>query len=178
MAVFCQQSRRFFLFFFIKACPSFKTIKNFFFLHKTLFLYHSLSPSATVVIRGTWGIIKQNSSSRKDRKKTVFLYISRLMNLSPRRTSLPSRLHFPFIYGGFFCTCKDFRRMFDHSFLACAFFFNLEVEISSCTLIPLFVPGLVHSGSVSWDVCGQTFPSKLQISSFPDRFTCFAWTAA
>ena len=41
--------------------------------------------------------------------------------------------------GGFFLTCEAFGRMFDNSFSACAFFFSsFEVEISSCTLIPLF----------------------------------------
>ena len=49
--------------------------------------------------------------------------------------------------GGFSLACEDFRRMFDNSFPACAFF--LKVEISSCKLIPLFRPGSVHSGSAS-----------------------------
>ena len=48
--------------------------------------------------------------------------------------------------GGFFLACKDFGRMFDNSFPACAFFFFFKVEISSRELIPLFRPGLVHSG--------------------------------
>ena len=52
--------------------------------------------------------------------------------------------------GGFFLACEDFGRMFDHSFPACALFF-FEVEISSRTLIPLFMPGSVHSGSASLD---------------------------
>ena len=42
--------------------------------------------------------------------------------------------------GGFFLACEDFGRMFDHSFLVCAYFFS-KVEISSRTLIPLFRPG-------------------------------------
>ena len=50
--------------------------------------------------------------------------------------------------GGFFLTCEDFGRMFNHSFPACAFCL-FEVEISSRTLIPLFMPGSVHSGSAS-----------------------------
>ena len=37
------------------------------------------------------------------------------------------------------------------------FFFFLEVEISSCTPIPLLMPGSVHSGSASWDDCGQCY---------------------
>ena len=38
---------------------------------------------------------------------------------------------------GFFLACEDFRRMFDHSFSARAFFFFL-MEISSRTPISLF----------------------------------------
>ena len=49
-------------------------------------------------------------------------------------------------------------------FLACSF----EVEISLRTLIPLFTPELVHSGSASCDDCDQVFPEKLRVSSFPD----------
>ena len=37
------------------------------------------------------------------------------------------------------------------------FIFVFKVEISSCTLIPLFMQGSVHSGSVSWDDCGWMF---------------------
>ena len=59
-----------------------------------------------------------------------------------------------------------------------SFFFFFEVEISSCTLIPLFMPGSVHSGSVSWDDCGRMFPDKFRVSSFPDRFPHYAWTAS
>ena len=54
--------------------------------------------------------------------------------------------------GGFFLACGNLGRMFDHSFPACAFLFIylfFEAEISSRTLIPLFMPGSVHSGSVS-----------------------------
>ena len=43
------------------------------------------------------------------------------------------------------------------------FFYFLKVEISSCTLIPLFRPGSVHRGSVSW-----VLPDKLHVSSFPE----------
>ena len=48
--------------------------------------------------------------------------------------------------GFFFLACEDFGRMFDHSFPACSFFFFV-VEISPCTLVPLFMPGSVYSGS-------------------------------
>ena len=52
---------------------------------------------------------------------------------------------------GFVLAYGDFGRMFDNSFPACAFFFLsfFQVEISSLTLIPLFRPGSVHSGSAS-----------------------------
>ena len=50
---------------------------------------------------------------------------------------------------------SPFGRMFDHSFPAYFFFFLME--ISSRTLIPLFMPGLVHSGSAIWDDCGRMF---------------------
>ena len=40
---------------------------------------------------------------------------------------------------GFFLACEDMRRMFDHPFPACAFFFFL-MEISSLSQIPLFRP--------------------------------------
>ena len=60
-----------------------------------------------------------------------------------------------------------------------ALFFFFKVEISSCTLIPLFfMPGSVHSGSANWDDCGQMFSDKLRVSSFPDRVPHYAWTAA
>ena len=73
---------------------------------------------------------------------------------------------------GFWETVRTFipRRRFSFLFF--------EVEISSCTLIPLFMPGSVHSGSPSWDDCGRMFPDKLRVSSFPDRLLHYAWTAA
>ena len=51
---------------------------------------------------------------------------------------------------GFLLSSEDFGRMLDHSFPACAFilFYFFEVEVSSRTLIPLFMPGLVNCGSV------------------------------
>ena len=56
------------------------------------------------------------------------------------------------------------------------FLYFLWVEISLCTLIPLFTPGLVHSGSASWDDCYRVFPDELRVSSFLDRFPHYAWT--
>ena len=58
-----------------------------------------------------------------------------------------------FCGGGFSLAYKDFGRMFDYSFPACAFLFFLLLLsfLSSCTLIPLFLPGSVNSGSASWD---------------------------
>ena len=76
--------------------------------------------------------------------------------------------------------------MFDYSFPARAFLFLFlsflfsffEVEISSRTLIPPFSPGSVHSGSASGDDCDRMFPDKLRVTSFPDRFPHYVWTAA
>ena len=59
-----------------------------------------------------------------------------------------------------------------------ALFFFFLMEISSRTLIALLIPGSVTSDSASWDDCGRTFPDKLSVSSFPDRFLHYAWTAA
>ena len=56
-----------------------------------------------------------------------------------------------------------------HFSSALLFFFFL-VEISLRTLIPLFTPGSVHSGSASSDDCSRMFPDKFRVSSFPDRF--------
>ena len=61
---------------------------------------------------------------------------------------------------GSFVASEDFGRMFDHSCPICAFFFFFEVEIGSRTLIPLFRPESVHSGSVSRDDCGRVFPNN------------------
>ena len=64
-------------------------------------------------------------------------------------------------------------------FIPCLlFFFFFEMEISSRTLILLFMPGSVHNGSASWDDCGWMFHEKLHVSSFQDRFPHYAWTAA
>ena len=54
----------------------------------------------------------------------------------------------------------------------------VKVEISSRTLIPLFLLGSVHSGSANWDDCGRIIPDKLRVSSFPDRFQHYGCTAA
>ena len=79
----------------------------------------------------------------------------------------------------FFLAREDFWRMFEHSFPAFAFLFlYFEVEISSRTLTPLFLPGSVHSGSTGWDDRGRMFPDKVRVSSFPDKFPHCAWTAA
>ena len=40
----------------------------------------------------------------------------------------------------------------------------LKWRLALRTLIPLFMPGSVHSGSVSWDSCGWMFPDKLCVS--------------
>ena len=68
--------------------------------------------------------------------------------------------------GGFFHACEDLGE-------------NVRQFIPRLgTLIPLFMPGSIHSGSASRDDCGRMFPDKLRVSSFPDRFPQYAWTAA
>ena len=62
-------------------------------------------------------------------------------------------------------------------FKPASFFFFFEVEISSLTLIPLYRPGSVHSGSASSDDCGRVFPDKLRVSSVPDTLLHYALTA-
>ena len=70
-------------------------------------------------------------------------------------------------------------RRLDHSLPTCPFFFLFSlIEISSRTLIPLFRPGSVRSGSVSWNDRGQVFLDELSANSFPDRFPHYAWTVA
>ena len=55
------------------------------------------------------------------------------------------------VMGMAFLTCKDFRRMCDHSFPACNFFYYWRLLLISLrTLIPLSMPRPVHSGSASW----------------------------
>ena len=81
-----------------------------------------------------------------------------------------------FSCGGFFLVCKNLGGMFSNSFPACTFFF--KVEISLRTLIPLFMPGSVHSGSASWDDCDWVFPDELHVSSFSLQFPYYARTAA
>ena len=61
---------------------------------------------------------------------------------------------------------------------SCLRIFFFEVENSSCTLISLFRPGAVHSGSASWDNCGRMFLDESRVSSFPYRFPHYAWTEA
>ena len=53
------------------------------------------------------------------------------------------------------------------SLLAFFFFFKKKkkMEISSCTLISLFMLGSVHSGSASWDDCGQMFRVACELVS-------------
>ena len=65
--------------------------------------------------------------------------------------------------GGFFLTYEDLGRMFDRSFPNCpvSLFLFFEVEISLGTVIPLFMPGSVHSGSEDLDDWGQTFSDNV-----------------
>ena len=82
----------------------------------------------------------------------------------------------------FYSLARIFGRMSNHSFPACTFFssfflfFFFTVEISLRTFIPLFMPGSVHSGSASWNDCGQMFPDRLLVSSFSLKFPHYTWT--
>ena len=82
--------------------------------------------------------------------------------------------YFVVVVIGFFLACNDSGRMFDKSFPVSTFFccccFFFLVEITSRTLIPLFRPGSVYSGSASWDNCDWVFPDELHVNSFSDRF--------
>ena len=64
---------------------------------------------------------------------------------------------------GFFLACVDFGKYSTIPRLRFFFsFFFFEEEISSRSLIPLFTPGSVHSGSASWGDCGRMFPDNLR----------------
>ena len=54
----------------------------------------------------------------------------------------------------FSLACEDLGKMFDHSIPASVFLFCFVVEISSRTLISLFMPRSVQNGSASSDDCG------------------------
>ena len=88
--------------------------------------------------------------------------------------------------GGVCLACEEFGRMFNHyppphppqthTHTHPALFF--KVDISSSTLILLFMPGSVQSGWATWDNCGRMFPDELRVRSFPGRFSHYAWSAA
>ena len=44
--------------------------------------------------------------------------------------------------------------------------------------MPLMLPRSVHSGWASLDDCDQVFPDELRVSSFPESFPHYAWTAS
>ena len=56
-------------------------------------------------------------------------------------------------------------------------FYYFKLDINSRTLIPPFSPGSVHKSSASSDDCDRVLPDELRVSSFPDRFPHYAWTA-
>ena len=97
-------------------------------------------------------------------------------------TSTETQITTVMVVLAFSSLARIFGRMVDHSLPACAFVWGegggRRVEISLCTLIPLFMPGSVHSGSASWDECSWTLPDKLHVSLLPYMFPHYAWTAA
>ena len=56
--------------------------------------------------------------------------------------------------GGFILARNDFWEIVQALIPHQHIFFSFEMEISLHTLIPLFIPGSVHSGSASWDDYG------------------------
>ena len=102
-----------------------------------------------------------------------------VVRLVQKKKKKKSRAEIPGGGGGFFLVCEDYRIVGEcwtiHSppplFLVCFWF---RVEISLRALIPLFTPGLVHSGSASWDDCDRMFPDELRESLFSDRFPRYA----
>ena len=104
---------------------------------------------------------------------------SRLPNIWTRLESIDSDRYFPTVFHflnlgwwrfprvrGFLEECSTIHSGLRFFF----FFFFFKVEIISRTLIPLFRPGSVYSGSASWDDSNRVFPDELRVSSFPDRF--------
>ena len=77
--------------------------------------------------------------------------------------------------GGFFLRLRGFWENVRPFIPRLRFFF--KSKISSGTLIPFFMRGSVHSGSASWDDCRRMFPYMLRVSSFPDMFLHYVWTA-
>ena len=63
-----------------------------------------------------------------------------------------------------------------HSRRVLFFCFFVQVEISSRALIPLFMLGLIHTGSANWDDFGQMFPDKFRVNSFPNMFPHYSDT--
>ena len=104
-------------------------------------------------LRAKSGALDLPPGKNKQTNKLVYFFSRQLRN----RVACMSGGHCvkmaslaPGSYGGFFFACEDFERMFDHSVPACAFFFFFfEVEISSRTLILLFMPRSSHSDSGS-----------------------------
>ena len=56
--------------------------------------------------------------------------------------------------------------LMNHSLPALSFFLFFWCRDHTCTPIPLFKSGSVHSGSASWDNSGWAFPDEWPVSSF------------
>ena len=77
----------------------------------------------------------------------------------------------------FFLACENFGRMFDKSFPACAFFF-FKVEITLRThihFLPQNQSTVVQQAETTVTECSLY---ELRVSSYPNRFPHYAWTAA
>ena len=82
-----------------------------------------------------------------------------LFSLNARTvTHFPGELSIVAVVVAFCMLARIWGRVFDHAFRACTFFF-FEVEISSCTLIPLFMPGSVVPWQVVCDLLSEKVPT-------------------
>ena len=127
-------------------------------------LYHLLAPSSPL------GLIKSlvhTHTARQNNNLSTLIVVVVLVAFSSLARIL-----------GECPTIHSQRALVFSLFFVLFLFLLLEVEISSHILIPLLMTGSVHSGSESRDKCGRLFSDKLRVSSFPDRFPHYAWTAA
>ena len=76
----------------------------------------------------------------------------------------------------FFLACEDIWEKVRPFIPTCAFF--LKWGLARTHLFHSFSSGSVHSDSANRDDCVLVSPDELRVSSFPDRFPHYAWTAA
>ena len=82
---------------------------------------------------------------------------------------------------GFSLSCEDFGRMFDHSFLAYAFFFFfffIKWRLARAHLFHSLGQDRSTVAQQAETTVAECSLTKLRVSSFPDRFPRYFWTAA